>query len=73
MALLFQFRFCQSYVLNICHTCFELSLAKGDYVVLLSYCRSRKKDKLRYRYPRGESYLDVIQRFAVHSAIYDWD
>uniref|UniRef100_A0A0E0KYW9 6-phosphofructo-2-kinase domain-containing protein n=1 Tax=Oryza punctata TaxID=4537 RepID=A0A0E0KYW9_ORYPU len=24
--------------------------------------RSRKKDKLRYRYPRGESYLDVIQR-----------
>ncbi|XVF20329.1 hypothetical protein REPUB_Repub11eG0188900 [Reevesia pubescens] len=26
---------------------------------------SRKKDKLRYRYPRGESYLDVIQRFRV--------
>ncbi|CAI5499570.1 unnamed protein product [Closterium sp. Naga37s-1] len=24
--------------------------------------RSRKADKLRYRYPRGESYLDVIQR-----------
>ncbi|KAG4989341.1 hypothetical protein JHK85_032324 [Glycine max] len=24
--------------------------------------RSCKKDKLRYRYPRGESYLDVIQR-----------
>lgn len=24
--------------------------------------RYRKKDKLRYRYPRGESYLDVIQR-----------
>ncbi|KAJ6948662.1 6-phosphofructo-2-kinase/fructose-2,6-bisphosphatase-like isoform X2 [Populus alba x Populus x berolinensis] len=24
--------------------------------------RARKKDKLRYRYPRGESYLDVIQR-----------
>uniref|UniRef100_A0A7C9E4U8 6-phosphofructo-2-kinase n=2 Tax=Opuntia streptacantha TaxID=393608 RepID=A0A7C9E4U8_OPUST len=23
---------------------------------------SRKKDKLCYRYPRGESYLDVIQR-----------
>ncbi|PWA71566.1 fructose-2,6-bisphosphatase [Artemisia annua] len=23
---------------------------------------SRKRDKLRYRYPRGESYLDVIQR-----------
>jgi len=22
----------------------------------------RKKDKLSYRYPRGESYLDVIQR-----------
>ncbi|KAM3691523.1 hypothetical protein ACJW31_08G021900 [Castanea mollissima] len=26
------------------------------------YDRARKKDKLRYRYPRGESYLDVIQR-----------
>nr|KJB20409.1 hypothetical protein B456_003G146900 [Gossypium raimondii]KJB20410.1 hypothetical protein B456_003G146900 [Gossypium raimondii] len=26
---------------------------------------SRKKDKLRYRYPRGESYLDVIQRLRV--------
>jgi 6-phosphofructo-2-kinase/fructose-2,6-biphosphatase len=24
--------------------------------------RCRKLDKLRYRYPRGESYLDVIQR-----------
>ncbi|CAM6041468.1 unnamed protein product [Sphagnum compactum] len=24
--------------------------------------RARKVDKLRYRYPRGESYLDVIQR-----------
>ncbi|KAL0910837.1 hypothetical protein M5K25_018930 [Dendrobium thyrsiflorum] len=24
--------------------------------------QSRKNDKLRYRYPRGESYLDVIQR-----------
>lgn len=23
---------------------------------------ARKKDKLSYRYPRGESYLDVIQR-----------
>ena len=23
---------------------------------------ARKQDKLRYRYPRGESYLDVIQR-----------
>ena len=23
---------------------------------------ARKRDKLRYRYPRGESYLDVIQR-----------
>lgn len=22
----------------------------------------RDKDKLRYRYPRGESYLDIIQR-----------
>ncbi|CAH8339711.1 unnamed protein product [Eruca vesicaria subsp. sativa] len=29
----------------------------GDSVI-----RSRRKDKLRYRYPRGESYLDVIQR-----------
>ncbi|RDY06290.1 6-phosphofructo-2-kinase/fructose-2,6-bisphosphatase [Mucuna pruriens] len=29
-----------------------------EYVIDLS----RKKDKLRYRYPRGESYLDVIQR-----------
>ncbi|KAM3313914.1 hypothetical protein ACQJBY_033044 [Aegilops geniculata] len=27
-----------------------------------SSLRSRRKDKLRYRYPRGESYLDVIQR-----------
>lgn len=27
--------------------------------------RSRKKDKLRYRYPRGESYLDVIQRCVI--------
>ncbi|KAL6901903.1 hypothetical protein ACP4OV_004779 [Aristida adscensionis] len=26
------------------------------------YDLSRRKDKLRYRYPRGESYLDVIQR-----------
>jgi broad specificity phosphatase PhoE len=24
--------------------------------------RSRVKDKLRYRYPRGESYLDLVQR-----------
>jgi 6-phosphofructo-2-kinase/fructose-2,6-biphosphatase len=23
---------------------------------------ARKKDKLRYRYPRGESYLDLIER-----------
>lgn len=29
--------------------------------------RSRKKDKLRYRYPRGESYLDVIQRCVIWS------
>ncbi|KAG5111339.1 hypothetical protein JHK82_040562 [Glycine max] len=29
-----------------------------EYVTNLS----RNKDKLRYRYPRGESYLDVIQR-----------
>ncbi|XP_020108444.1 6-phosphofructo-2-kinase/fructose-2,6-bisphosphatase isoform X1 [Ananas comosus] len=29
---------------------------------LKPHSRSRKKDKLRYRYPRGESYLDVIQR-----------
>lgn len=34
----------------------------------LSNFRSRKKDKLRYRYPRGESYLDVIQRFAAEYA-----
>merc|ERR1719316_46571 len=24
--------------------------------------RARMKDKLRYRYPRGESYLDLVQR-----------
>ncbi|XP_022755561.1 6-phosphofructo-2-kinase/fructose-2,6-bisphosphatase-like isoform X2 [Durio zibethinus] len=29
---------------------------------MLEEYESRKKDKLRYRYPRGESYLDVIQR-----------
>jgi 6-phosphofructo-2-kinase/fructose-2,6-biphosphatase len=23
---------------------------------------ARKADKLRYRYPRGESYLDLVQR-----------
>lgn len=33
--------------------------------VCVSFSRSRKKDKLRYRYPRGESYLDVIQRFTI--------
>lgn len=32
------------------------------YLLCIFYCRSRNKDKLRYRYPRGESYLDVIQR-----------
>lgn len=31
----------------------------------LFIARARKKDKLRYRYPRGESYLDVIQRYAI--------
>lgn len=30
--------------------------------LLITIYRSRKNDKLRYRYPRGESYLDVIQR-----------
>ncbi len=30
--------------------------------------RARKKDKLRYRYPRGESYLDVIQRFITRTS-----
>lgn len=33
-------------------------------LIFLNY-RARKKDKLRYRYPRGESYLDVIQRLAL--------
>jgi len=28
---------------------------------------ARKQDKLRYRYPRGESYLDVIQRLEVRA------
>lgn len=32
------------------------------------FIRSRKKDKLRYRYPRGESYLDVIQRLKIFSS-----
>jgi 6-phosphofructo-2-kinase/fructose-2,6-biphosphatase len=27
--------------------------------------RSRQQDKLKYRYPRGESYLDVITRLEV--------
>ena len=27
--------------------------------------RSRQLDKLRYRYPRGESYLDVLTRLEV--------
>jgi broad specificity phosphatase PhoE len=27
-----------------------------------SEAEERKKDKLRYRYPEGESYLDIIQR-----------
>ncbi|KAL5170328.1 6-phosphofructo-2-kinase/fructose-2,6-bisphosphatase [Glycine soja] len=35
---------------------------KKHNVKLLLVLGSRKKDKLRYRYPRGESYLDVIQR-----------
>jgi broad specificity phosphatase PhoE len=25
--------------------------------------KSRDQDKLRYRYPRGESYMDVISRW----------
>jgi hypothetical protein len=29
--------------------------------------RSRMQDKLKYRYPRGESYLDVIARLEVRS------
>jgi hypothetical protein len=29
---------------------------------MVGFYRARKQDKLRYRYPRGESYLDVIQR-----------
>ncbi|KAG5515090.1 hypothetical protein RHGRI_036207 [Rhododendron griersonianum] len=33
-----------------------------SYFTCNLFVRSRKKDKLRYRYPRGESYLDVIQR-----------
>lgn len=33
-----------------------------DAFLMLAESRSRRKDKLRYRYPRGESYLDVIQR-----------
>ncbi|XP_065029927.1 6-phosphofructo-2-kinase/fructose-2,6-bisphosphatase isoform X8 [Musa acuminata AAA Group] len=37
-------------------TCEEIKKNMPDEYV------SRKKDKLRYRYPRGESYLDVIQR-----------
>eukprot|EP00747_Dinoflagellata_sp_TGD_P020962 gnl/TRDRNA2_/TRDRNA2_128172_c0_seq1.p1 gnl/TRDRNA2_/TRDRNA2_128172_c0~~gnl/TRDRNA2_/TRDRNA2_128172_c0_seq1.p1 ORF type:complete len:138 (-),score=24.48 gnl/TRDRNA2_/TRDRNA2_128172_c0_seq1:98-454(-) len=31
----------------------------------------RKKDKLAYRYPRGESYLDVVQR--VHANILEME
>lgn len=42
--------------------CFAFFLA---IVLLCTICRARKKDKLRYRYPRGESYLDVIQRYTV--------
>lgn len=37
----------------------------GLFKILVLQCRSRKKDKLRYRYPRGESYLDVIQRLEI--------
>lgn len=44
--------------------CFKTFVAFLIYVVNF---RARKKDKLRYRYPRGESYLDVIQRYVVYS------
>jgi broad specificity phosphatase PhoE len=30
---------------------------------------ARAADKLRYRYPRGESYIDVIQRLEVRAAL----
>lgn len=51
------------------------SVCSTTFGGLLDYCafsffinfRARKKDKLRYRYPRGESYLDVIQRFVTCS------
>ena len=39
-----------------------LKMFKHYSYFILFCCRSRNKDKLRYRYPRGESYLDVIQR-----------
>ena len=32
--------------------------------------RSRQQDKLKYRYPRGESYLDVITRLEVGCSVY---
>ena len=31
--------------------------------------RARQQDKLRYRYPRGESYLDVITRLEVRACV----
>ncbi|KAF9596545.1 hypothetical protein IFM89_012276 [Coptis chinensis] len=40
----------------------QRTILTASPIVGFPKCRSRKKDKLRYRYPRGESYLDVIQR-----------
>ncbi|KAG5603094.1 hypothetical protein H5410_034464 [Solanum commersonii] len=40
----------------------KYQLVMSNCLLLIYTYRSRKKDKLRYRYPRGESYLDVIQR-----------
>ena len=40
---------------------FLIFLKKISFTYMCLF-RSRRKDKLRYRYPRGESYLDVIQR-----------
>lgn len=50
----------------LCLRNFVYYLTVPDFLQDLFTClylfRSRRKDKLRYRYPRGESYLDVIQR-----------
>ena len=34
---------------------------------------ARAADKLHYRYPRGESYMDVIQRLEVRSNVFVFD